>query len=427
MTQAGPINTACESGALYRSIYVPFDNSAHALRAAEIGIALAERTGACLTGSHVYAAALHDRRFRQMEGGLPEPYREERKLVEQREIHDDLITRGLRTISDSYLDLLAAKCGAAGVAFRPAALEGRNWKELVGDIARSSPDLVVMGAAGLGAVAGRSLGSVCERVARRIGRDLLVAKANADRHTAPVVAAIDGSAQGFAALNAALALGRLLERPVEAIAAFDPFFHYVAFRRMAGVLSEEAAQAFRFEQQEKLHADIIDSGLAKIYRGHLAVAAKIAAREGVALCTELLPGKAFDQILAYARKRRPWLLVLGRTGAHAEPGMDLGSTSENVLRAAPCHVLLTAGAYQPPAQFMGEANMAWTLEAQVRMERVPESVQRMARQAVIAHAAKHGHTVITSDVIDACLDSIASEKCPYAHRASPAKAAGADS
>ncbi len=420
------VDTACCASARYRSIYVPFDNSMHALQAAEIGVAIAQRTGACLTGSHVYAAALHDRRFRQMEGGLPEPYREERKLVEQREIHDDLITRGLRTISDSYLDVLAARCAQAGVAFRPAALEGRNWKELVADIARSSPDLVVMGAAGLGEAADRSLGSVCARVARGIDRDLLVVRSGTDRHTAPIVAALDGSAQGFAALDAALALGRLLGRRVEAIAAFDPFFHYVAFRRMAGVLSEEAAQAFRFEQQEELHADIIDSGLAKIYQGHLAVAAKIAAEAGVTLGTELLPGKALDRILAYAREREPWLLVLGRTGAHAEPGMDIGSTSENVLRSASCHVLLAAGASPPPARFVVEATMAWTAEARMRMERVPAAVQRMARQAVIAHAAKHGHTVITSDVIDTCLDSIASEKCPYAHRASPAKAASAD-
>ncbi len=426
MTEPVAIGAARESAVPYRSIYVPFDNSAHALRATDIAVAIAERAGACLTGSHVYAAMLHDRRFRQMEGGLPEPYREERKLAEQREIHDDLITRGLRTISESYLDVIAAKCALAGIDFRATALEGRNWKELVRDIARCSPGLVVMGAAGLGAVPARSLGSVCERVARRVGHDLLVARLNADRHSASIVAAIDGSEQGFAALHAALVLGRLLERPVEAIAVFDPNFHYVAFRRMAGVLSEEAAQAFRFEQQEKLHADIIDSGLARIYRGHLAVAARIAAREGVAIHTELLSGNAFEQILAYAAKRTPWLLVLGRTGAHAEPEMDLGSTSENVLRAAPCHVLLAAGAYVPPAQFVGEAALAWTVEAQARMARVPESIRRMARQAVIAHAVKRGDTVVTSGVIDACLDSLAPKTCPFAHRDSTADAANAD-
>jgi len=399
------------AGALYRSIYVAFDNSADALRAAEIGIAIARATGACVTGSHVYAAALHDRRFRQMEGGLPERYLAEQKLSEQREIHDDLITRGLRTISECYLDVLDGKCRQAAVAFRRAALQGRNWRELVRDIRGSSHDLVIMGAAGLGAVAASALGSVCERVARRIDRDLLVARACAERHPGPIVAAIDGSARAFGALKAALALGRMLDKPVEAIAVYDPFFHYTAFRSISGVLSAEAARVFRFEQQEKLHQDIIDSGLARIYRAHLAVAAKIAATEGVELRTELVSGKAFDRILAYARERRAWLLALGRSGVHAEPESDLGATSENVLRAADCHVLLAATEHTPPAQFVGESGIAWTAEARERMERVPPFVQRMARQAVLAHAAKHGHSLITSDVIDACLDSMGAT-CP---------------
>lgn len=53
---------------MYRSIYLPLDNSAHSLKGVDIAIALAGATGAALTGSHVYAAKLHDRRFRQMEG-----------------------------------------------------------------------------------------------------------------------------------------------------------------------------------------------------------------------------------------------------------------------------------------------------------------------------------------------------------------------
>lgn len=416
------MNTPLESGAPYRSICVPFDNSDDALRAGEIAIAIAQRTGACVTGSHVCAAALHDRRFRQMEGGLPPPYRAEQKLVEQREIHDDLITRGLQTVCDSYLDVLGAECERAGVVFQRTSLEGRHWKELVRDIGASGHDLVVMGATGLGAAGASSpLGSVCERVARRIARDLVVVKAGVDARAGPIVAAIDGSAQGFAALRQALSLGRLLDRPVEAIAVFDPLFHHVAFRRIAGVLSEEAARTFRFEQQERLHEDIIDSGLAKIYRDHLDVAARIAAGEGAALRTALLSGKAFERILAYASERQAWLLALGRTGAHAEPESDLGSTSEKVLRIAGCHVMLAAGSYAPPARYLAEAGVAWTDEAQARMARVPERVRRMARQAVVAHAVKHGYSVVTCGVIEACLDAMAPRdaagKCPFEHRA----------
>ena len=159
------------ASAAYTSIYIPFDNSAHALRAMDLGIPIARQSGVCVTASHVYAAGLHDRRFRQMESGLPDQYLTEDKLTEQREIHDDLITRGLTIISDSYLEVFGEKCRAAGVAGERVLLEGRNWQRLVQDIERSSYDLVVMGALGLGAVEGSVLGSVCERVARRIHRD----------------------------------------------------------------------------------------------------------------------------------------------------------------------------------------------------------------------------------------------------------------
>ena len=34
-----------------------------------------------MTGIHAYAAKLHDNRFRQMEGGLPERYRKEQEMA----------------------------------------------------------------------------------------------------------------------------------------------------------------------------------------------------------------------------------------------------------------------------------------------------------------------------------------------------------
>jgi nucleotide-binding universal stress UspA family protein len=419
---------------MYRSIYLPLDNSAHSLAGVDLAIQLAKASGATLTGSHVYAARLHDRRFRQMEGGLPEPYRKEVKLVEQREIHDDLITRGLQVITDSYLDVFSARCVAAGVEGRRVALEGRNWQKLVEDITASDSDLVVMGALGLGAVAASQLGSVTDRVARRIDRDLLVVR-DPDKREGAIVVALDGSPQSWGALQSALELGRVVGRPVEAISAFDPQFHYVAFNSIAKVLSPEAASVFRFEEQERLHEEIIDSGLAKIYQGHLEVAQRMAAECSVEIRTTLLAGKAFEQVLRYARERKPWLLVLGRIGIHSDMALDLGSLTENLLRLAPCNLLLSARTFEPPANAIADATMTFSEEAEARLARVPDFVRGMARKAVIRHALKEGHTVVTSDVIDACLKSVpagaverhaakngqpqaerpAGGKCPFAH------------
>ncbi|MBI3938644.1 MAG: universal stress protein, partial [Betaproteobacteria bacterium] len=422
---------------MYESIYIPVDNSAWALRGVEIGVAIARHSGARVTASHVYAARLHDRRFRQMEGGLPERYLKEDKLVEQREVHDDLITRGLRLISDSYLDVASGTCERAGVPFARVMLEGKNWQKLVEDINVSVHDLVVMGALGLGAVKASMLGSVCERVARRIDRDLLVVKSARADQAGAIVAAIDGSPHSFGALSAALELARIFAKPVEAIAVYDPFFHHAAFHGIASVLSPAAAGVFRFEEQERLHEEIIDSGLAKIYQGHLDVAAKVAAENGVRLRTALLTGKAFDQILKHARERQPWLLAAGRIGVHADGAVDLGSTAENLLRFADCHVLLAARSFEPPLHQVAETNIAWTREAEARMQRVPGFARGAARRAVVRHALERGHTVVTSDVIDSCLGAMtashapdggqdpaardAGAKCPFAHLAGKGK------
>jgi nucleotide-binding universal stress UspA family protein len=416
---------------MYQSIYLPLDNSAHALAGLDLAIRIAQQTGGHLTGSHVYAAKLHDRRFRQMEGGLPEPYRKEEKLVEQRDIHDDLITRGLQVISDSYLDVFETRCVVASVPHVEVSLEGKNWQKLVEDIATSDADLVVMGALGLGAVESSLLGSVCERVARRIDRDLLVMRDPIARETGAICVALDGSPQSYGALMTALELGRMFNRPVEAVAAFDPDFHYVAFNSIAKVLSDEAAKVFRFQEQERLHEEIIDSGLAKIYQGHLEVAKRIAADEGIELKTTLLSGKAFEQLLRYAREAKPWLMLLGRIGVHSEAGMDLGSATENLLRLAPCNLLLSARCFEPPLDHIAETTMTWTEEAEARMARVPDFVRGMARKAVTRQAAEAGHTVVTTDVIDACMAQFMpggmkteGAKCPFAHDKRTATQAG---
>src|SRR3990172_13255007 len=56
--------------AMLRSILVPVDGSAYSGWAADAALALAADFGADITGIHVYAARLHERRFRDMEPGL---------------------------------------------------------------------------------------------------------------------------------------------------------------------------------------------------------------------------------------------------------------------------------------------------------------------------------------------------------------------
>ncbi len=309
---------------VYRSILLAADSSDHANRGVTEAAVLANLHRAKITGTHIYAAKMHDVRFRQMEGGLPEQFREERELERQRDVHDDLISRGLSIITDSYLDQVERVCQEAAVPFTRRSLEGKNYRQLVKEANCGDYDLLVLGALGVGAIEGSRLGTVCQRVARRAAIDTLVIK---DPQGAvaqgPIVVAVDGSRRAYGGLLTALSLASSWHVPVKVVAAFDPYYHYVAFNRIAGVISEEAGKVFRFKEQEKLHEEIIDSGLAQIYEGHLLVAESIAAEHGMEVETELLDGKPHDAIEKYLRKVQPSLLVIGKLGIHAEAELDI--------------------------------------------------------------------------------------------------------
>jgi len=390
------------SPSLYRRFLIALDSSDHANTAMQSASELAALVSdPVITGTHVYAARLHDMRFRQMEGGLPEQFRQEQELERQRDVHDDLITRGLSIITDSYLDQAAAKCDQLGINFKRCSLEGKNYRALTRETNSGAYDLLVMGALGLGAIQGSRLGTVCKRVARRSSIDTLVIKEpGRSIEDGPIVVAVDGSDKAYGGLLTALALAKHWQVPVKVIAAFDPYYHYVAFNRIAGVLSEEAGKVFKFKEQEKLHEEIIDSGLAKIYDGHLAVARSIAEDSGVAIETELLAGKAHDAIEKYVRKIKPSLLIVGKLGIHADDGLDIGGNSEHLLENVDCAILLSMREYQPEIDVVSGVTTSWTHEAEARMERVPSFVRNMARMAIMRYAQEHGHTVITQKIVD---------------------------
>ena len=352
---------------MYKSIYVPVDNSDLSNRAVACALGLGKAYSAKLVGCHVYAAKLHDYRFRQMEYTLPEEYIDDVELERQRKIHDSLITMGLKLISDSYLDGMSRLCGESGLAFEPRMMDGKHHIEILKDLAGSQHDLVVIGALGIGRARDSVIGSVCERVARQCDRDLWVVKhvpepGEAERDT--ILVGVDGSPQSFGALMTAVDLARTFGKKVEAIGVYDPYLHYSVFNGLVNVLTEQAAKVFRFEEQNQLHEEIIDTGLAKIYQSHLEVGERMGSEAGIAIKKTLLDGKPFQKILDHARKTNPWLIVLGRIGVHSpKDETGLGSNAENILRAAPCDVLLSTRLEVPRLDVRAEETVRWTPEA----------------------------------------------------------------
>ncbi len=354
-----------------------------------------------ITGIHAYAARLHDRRFKQMEGGLPERYQRESEMEHQREVHEDLIGMGLGLISDSYHDAAQAVAQKTGVPFARLSPEGKNYTCLLAAMDSGEHDVLFMGALGLGAVAGSTIGTVCERVVRRSPIDVFVAR---DRRLAigdgPIVVGMDGSPKSFGALMSALEIGKRLQVPVHVVAAYDPYYHYVAFNKISTVLDEEAGKVFRFKEQEQLHEELIDDGIAKIYQAHLNVAEQVARDAGVEVTCALVAGKPYQAIRKYLEDHGASLLMVGKTGVHADAGLDIGGNTENLLRMAPCHVWIGQVEYYPPSDVVAEETIMWSDEASAMIDRAPEFVRGIARTGVIRAAQKEGHTFITTRFVE---------------------------
>lgn len=384
-----------------KRIIVALDQSDYSIQAMKQVSRLATSAGGKITGIHAYAAKLHDRRFKQMEGGLPEKYQRESEMEHQRDVHEDLIGMGLGLISDSYHNAAALVSKRYDVPFDRLSPEGKNYTCILDAINKGEHDVIAMGAHGLGAVAGSTIGTVCERVVRRSPIDVFVAK---DRRLeigdGPIVVGMDGSPKSFGAMKTAMDIGKRLDVPVHIVAAYDPFYHYVAFNKISTVLDEEAGKVFRFKEQEELHEELIDDGIAKIYQSHLNVAETVAKEAGVEITTALVAGKPYQAIKKYIEKHNASLLVVGKTGVHADDQLDIGGNTENLLRMVSCHVWIGQATYYPPMDVVAEETIMWSEEAEEMINRAPDFVRGIARTGVIRQAQAEGHTYITTRFVE---------------------------
>ncbi|MDP6926409.1 MAG: universal stress protein, partial [Rhodospirillales bacterium] len=390
-----------ETHSQFARFLVALDASDYADRALAEVLKLAPSGGGSITGIHAYAARLHDARFRQMEGGLPERYLDEEEMQYQRDVHDDLITHGLTIISDSYHDVAEESCGDAEIPYNRLNPEGKNYKKIVEELNNGDYDVLALGSLGLGAVPGSLIGTVCERVVRRSPIDCLVIRdPQKSIGDGPIVVAIDGSSKSYGVLKRSFDIAEKVGAEVHIISTYDPYYHYVAFNAISEVLSEEAGKVFRFREQEALHEELIDDGIAKIYQSHIEIAQKIAGDAGVKVTAKLLDGKAFKVVCEYLEEVNASLLMIGKTGIHADSQLDIGGNAENLLRLAPCHIWLGQTTHTPPTDVIAEETTSWSNEAEEFLKRAPDFVQDMARKAVIRYAQEKGHTFITRDIVE---------------------------
>ncbi len=426
---------------MYREIFVPVDNSQHSDWAVDRAIEMCRKSSGRITGNHVYAARLHDVRFRQLETGLPAQFQTPEEIKKQRKIHDKLIEKGLQLIADSFLDQLGKRCESAGVALTRQLLEGINYEEIVNEVNRGAGrlpgligfdpnraagydggdkvrsdvklgengrivaeeedaaarlvgssgrqyDLLAMGAHGLGRQQFSQLGGVAARVLRGVEKDVLIVRDQQPLTGGRFLVCVDGSSYSYKAMKSALELAQEFGGSLYVCSAFDVEYHHVVFHNIKDVLSYQASKVFKFEEQEELHNNIIDKGLLKLCQANLKRAEVMAQQyPDVPLKTQILIGKPFQVIMQWAEEIKPTLLVIGRHGAHRIEDTELGSQSENLVRLAPCSVLLTGVVGVRPEDIPwieedGQAGLPWAPEAEVRILRVPPFAQGIARRAV---------------------------------------------
>jgi nucleotide-binding universal stress UspA family protein len=216
---------------------------------------------------------------------------------------------------------------APGFADSEAHVLDGNARDVILRAAEEWPaDLIVVGARGLGAVAGVLLGSVSLGVARHAHCSVLVVKPGA-RGGSGIVIGIDGSEQAAAA---ARFVAQLPLDPLTVVrltgAVQPPPMPGTTPKFARGLLQEARMQ-------------IVKERTAEIERAMSKAAVPF---EGVAKNVErqMLVGSPTDVLLGAAARPDVGLIVVGARGLGALQRVLLGSVSENVLRHADRPVLI---------------------------------------------------------------------------------------
>ena len=426
---------------MYREVFVPVDNSDNSHWAVDRAIELCQRSEGRITGNHVYAARLHDVRFRQLETGLPAQFQSADEIKRQRKIHDKLIEKGLQLISDSFLDQTSKSCDAAGVPLTRQLLEGINYEEVSreanrgagrlpsligfdpniadkydgGETVRSDVivdedgriiaedeeqdekvagssgrdyDLVAIGAHGIGKQPYSQLGGMVSRVIRQVEKDTLIVRNDRALAGGDWIVCVDGSSYSYKAMRHALEMAKEFGAKLYVCSAFDVEYHHAVFGNIKDILSVQASKVFKFEEQEELHNNIIDKGLLKLAQANLK-RAEVMAQEfpDVEVETQILVGKPFQCILQWVEEIDPSLLIFARHGGHRIEGTDMGSQADNLCRLSPTNVLLVGTTDVRPDDIPwieedGESGLEWAPDAEVRILRVPPFALGIARKAV---------------------------------------------
>jgi nucleotide-binding universal stress UspA family protein len=340
-----------------KKILLCVDNSALSLIASNAALNIARAFGSEVVGIHAYNAFMHEGAFRIMEPTLPHTYQKEEILQKQRDVHSKLIKTGMEKISLSYLKPLADTFAAANIRFRSVVKEGKNFRTVNEILSEEDGDLVVMGSSGFNSNGSGFIGSVCLRVLRSNDRNFLIIRKPLNLQSPRFVVCLDGSSSAISALRMAKMFTDKYSGEIHLLYVYDSALHKEVFERLKKSLITVDGFTFNSEEQERIHDEFIDKGLARV--GNLII--DKAEREvfGKSISEQVidwglvgegrvtprikkvLEGHIYKRICEYAVETDATLVFIGRTGRHFTEGIDIGSVTENVVRFSLTNVFIT--------------------------------------------------------------------------------------
>jgi nucleotide-binding universal stress UspA family protein len=393
---------------MYDRILVALDGSESSRYSGQAALVLSAALRSSVTACHIYGVDIHRRRFIEMEPGLPVNYQQKETLSKLRTSHERLIHEGFLALSAGYVDDFMSAARKADITAESVAFEGRSYTGILHLAKTRRCDLICLGADGLGAIGNGMLGGTTTRVLYSAPCDVLIARS--EPKNGPILTGVDGSTEALKSVSKAVKLGAAMGREVRMIAAYDPDFHTHVFGAVAESLSLERQKESGLMDQEKLHDDIINDGLGKLYADFLNEALQRFSNEDVDVATSLVTGKAYHALDTQARNHDADLIVISRHGNHREPSSRLGSNAEGLLRTTSTNVLLVGGIDDELSNSKSmsrikeigrqELTLVWDSDAETRLQRVPSFVRSMAKRAVENSVRKSGKQRISADDFD---------------------------
>ncbi|MEO8501813.1 MAG: universal stress protein [Vicinamibacteria bacterium] len=227
-----------------------------------------------------------------------------------------------RLAADAVSGRVSALTGREGSSVESVVEMGSPAAILVNEAEKARADVIVIGATGESQGVG-PLGSVALRVVRHAHCPVLVARASPE--AGPVVAASDLSDPAFPAIGAGAAMAASLGADFHVVHAVDFPPPVPMSPETVGLGLGQGATEQEMQLLREAARDGLDSAMRRI---------------GLTVRGIIDDGLPAVAVLRNARRLGARLLVIGTEGRTGLRRMLLGSTAEQILREAPCSVLV---------------------------------------------------------------------------------------